>query len=62
MPQSLIARDKRSRKQKDSDLLVGEEGKEAPDDGHEDMLCVICMNGIHLEVDESGSLVQGGLR
>jgi len=26
------------------------------------MLCVICMNAIHLEVDESGCLSQGGQR
>ena len=59
VPQSLITRDKQNRKKKDNDLLVGEEGKEEPaDDGQEDMICVICMNSIHLEVDESGSLVE----
>lgn len=61
VPQFLITRDKKLRKgQNNVDLLDGEEAKDEPDNGMEEMLCVICMNSIHLEVDESGSLMQGG--
>ena len=53
----MIKRDKKNRKQKDGDLLEGEEEKDDGDDGSEELLCVICMNNIHLEVDESGCIV-----
>lgn len=62
VPQSLINRDKRMRNkaQNAHDLLQSEDTKDEGDDGEVEMLCVICMNSIHLEVDESGSLLQGG--
>ena len=62
VPQSLINRDKkqRAKAQGTSGLLSGEELKDDADDGEVEMLCVICMNAIHLDVDESGCLSQGG--
>lgn len=64
VPQSLINRDKkqRAKAQGASGLLTGEELKDDADDGEAEMLCVICMNAIHLDVDESGCLSQGGQR
>ena len=60
VPSAII---KRAKREAEANQKLGNQNApmnqddEAIEEESEEMLCVICMNGVHLQVDESGSLV-----